>query len=357
MTPELQEKLKLSVEVSIRLLCLFLLIGVCVMILMPFITPVVGGAILAVAVNPFYQMVVYRLGGREKLAAVLMVSLFLLIVLVPAAFGINALVQNIKEAGLVLSEGEIDLPPPSDKVKGWPLIGETVYQFWFEASNNVEDFLRGHEGSIRKVGQRVLKAVLGVSSTVLQAFLAIIISGIMLAAHGTKDMSNRFLNKLLGARGQEMTELCENTVRSVTKGILGVSLIQCAFLGIVLYLAGIPYVGLWVLICFVLGVLQIPVGLLTTPMIIYAFSTMNLGPAIFWSILIQVGGLIDNVLKPILMGAGAKVPMLVIFLGALGGFMATGFLGLFTGAVGLSLGYTLLMGWLYEDDLDSIKHD
>ncbi|WP_109830585.1 AI-2E family transporter [Reichenbachiella versicolor] len=356
MKPELNDQVKTSIEISIRLLFLFLLIGICVLILLPFLTPVVGGAILAIAVAPFYNVLTKKLNGRNKLAATVMVVVFLLVVLVPSIFGINALIQNIKEAGLVLSKGEIDLPPPSLKVKSWPLIGDVVYNFWLDASNDLEAFLKVHEDNIKGVGRKVLKAVLGISSTVLQAFLAIIISGIMLAANGTREIAAKFLNKLIGERGTEITELCENTIRSVTKGILGVSIIQSTFLALVFYFAGIPYAGLWVLICFVIGVLQVPVGLLTTPIIVYVFSTMDLGSAIFWSILIAVGGLIDNVLKPILMGAGAKVPMLVIFLGALGGFISVGFLGLFTGAVGLSLGYTLLMGWLYEDDLDSIKH-
>jgi predicted PurR-regulated permease PerM len=58
-------------------------------------------------------------------------------------------------------------------------------------------------------------------------------------------------------------------------------------------------------------------------------------------------GVIDNVLKPIMLGKGAPVPMLVVFLGAIGGFMSSGFIGLFTGAIILSVGYKLLQTWLY----------
>jgi predicted PurR-regulated permease PerM len=57
-------------------------------------------------------------------------------------------------------------------------------------------------------------------------------------------------------------------------------------------------------------------------------------------------GVSDNILKPIMLGKGAPVPMLVVFLGAIGGFMSTGFIGLFTGAIILSVGYKLLQAWL-----------
>ena len=53
----------------------------------------------------------------------------------------------------------------------------------------------------------------------------------------------------------------------------------------------------------------------------------------------------DNFLKPMLMGRGASVPVLVIFMGAIGGFMLEGIIGLFTGAVVLALGYTLFRAW------------
>jgi predicted PurR-regulated permease PerM len=58
-------------------------------------------------------------------------------------------------------------------------------------------------------------------------------------------------------------------------------------------------------------------------------------------------GLMDNVLKPIMLGRGAKVPMPVIFLGVLGGFMfLNSIIGLFVGAIVLSVGYKLFIAWL-----------
>jgi len=65
-----------------------------------------------------------------------------------------------------------------------------------------------------------------------------------------------------------------------------------------------------------------------------------------WSLLV---GISDAFLKPLLMGRGVDVPMLVIFIGAIGGFMASGIIGLFVGAIILALGYKLFLLWLKGD--------
>jgi predicted PurR-regulated permease PerM len=135
-----------------------------------------------------------------------------------------------------------------------------------------------------------------------------------------------------------------------------VSFIQATYLGLVFVLAGIPHAGIWALLCFILATVQIGPFLVVIPIIIYSFSTMDTTPAILWSIAMFAGTLIDNILKPILIGKGAPVPMLVIFIGAIGGFLLSGFIGLFTGAIVFSLGYTLFKAWLYEEyDHESLQ--
>jgi predicted PurR-regulated permease PerM len=82
--------------------------------------------------------------------------------------------------------------------------------------------------------------------------------------------------------------------------------------------------------------------------VIYVFSTADTFTAVIfliWSIFVA---LIDNVLKPILLGRGVKVPMVVIFVGAIGGFLASGIIGLFVGSVILALSFTSFKAWLKE---------
>jgi predicted PurR-regulated permease PerM len=85
------------------------------------------------------------------------------------------------------------------------------------------------------------------------------------------------------------------------------------------------------------------------PAAIYVFSsadTLTASLFLAWSVFVL---LLDNVLKPLLLGRGVDAPILVIFLGAIGGFLSMGIIGLFVGAVVLVLFYTLAKSWVYEE--------
>ena len=151
---------------------------------------------------------------------------------------------------------------------------------------------------------------------------------------------------LAGEKGADYAALAEATIRSVTRGILGVALIQSLLAGTGFMVMEIPGAGFWALICLLLSIIQIGIFPVTLPILIYVFSTADTTPAIvflIWSIFV---GILDNILKPILLGRGVKVPMTVVFVGAIGGFISYGIIGLFVGAVVLVLGYTLILAWL-----------
>jgi predicted PurR-regulated permease PerM len=116
----------------------------------------------------------------------------------------------------------------------------------------------------------------------------------------------------------------------------------------VFLLAHVPLAGLWAFAVLVFAIVQLPSGIVIIPVIIYLFSAKELMPAILWAIPLLLIALSDNVLKPLLMGKGSSVPMLVIFLGAIGGLIFSGLIGLFTGAIVLSAGYTLMVHWIGE---------
>ena len=138
------------------------------------------------------------------------------------------------------------------------------------------------------------------------------------------------------------------TIRNVSRGIIGVAFIQATLAGIGFLIAGVPLAGLWALISLFLAIIQIGVTPVLIVVIIYIFSTASTLTAVLLTIWLILVGLSDNILKPLLLGKGAPVPMLVIFLGAIGGFIFSGFMGLFLGAIVLSIGYKLLQAWLDE---------
>ena len=95
-----------------------------------------------------------------------------------------------------------------------------------------------------------------------------------------------------------------------------------------------------------LGVVQVPVILVTLPVIVWAFAVKSTTVAIVFMVWSIIAGLSDAVLKPMMIGHGLEVPIPVILLGVIGGVMAYGLAGLFIGAVLLAVGYVLFIEWL-----------
>jgi len=348
----LQNNIFASVEISIRLIFLFILVSWCIMILLPFVTPVLWAIIIAVSVSPVYDMLLKKL--KSAWSATLIVLIFLLILIVPSYFFFSSLVGSVSELVEQYKNGGIDVPTPNKQVAEWPLIGEKIYGIWSLASDNLEKVLIQYDEQVKTFGTWLVSTISGIAFGILQFVLSIIIAGVLLATRGTKDLTTKLFKRLVGdKKGMEFAELTEKTIRNVTKGILGVAIIQSFILGILFVLAGVPYAGIWALLVLVLGIIQLPPTLISIPVIIWLYSAISPGMATVWTVLIIIGSLSDNVLKPILLGKGAPVPMLVIFLGAIGGFILSGFMGLFTGAIVLSLGYKLFIAWVEEDENES----
>jgi predicted PurR-regulated permease PerM len=196
---------------------------------------------------------------------------------------------------------------------------------------------------------------MGNISAILQMVGSVIIAGILLVVQGVGEGMRQFFRKIAGNEGDAYADIAKMTVGNVVKGVLGVALIQSFVAGLGFLLAGVPFAGLWTLLVFILGVLQIPAFLVILPVVIYIFSVKETTPAVLWTIYLLVAGLSDNVLKPILLGKGAPVPMLVIFIGVIGGFMFSGFIGLFTGAIIMSIGYKIFIGWLNSASTQDVE--
>jgi len=192
-----------------------------------------------------------------------------------------------------------------------------------------------------------LAASAGLSFIVLQFLLSILLSGALLANAEAAAKATRLLaNRVFGEQGPEFQDLISATIRSVTFGILGVALIQSAFAAAGFFLFGIPGAHIWT-VAFVIGAVLQMGGLVLIPAAIYFFAVASTTKAIVFLIWCVIVGVSDNVLKPFLLGRGAAIPIVVIFLGVLGGFVAMGIVGLFVGAIVLSAGYKLFLAWIY----------
>ena len=118
------------IELAIRLAVLGLLVYVAFILIRPFITIAIWSVVLTVALYPGYDRMVRWLGGRRRLAAVLLTIVGLMILLGPATWLVLSLVDSLSSLSERLDPAHFTVPSPPETVKGWPLIGEPIYQFW-----------------------------------------------------------------------------------------------------------------------------------------------------------------------------------------------------------------------------------
>jgi predicted PurR-regulated permease PerM len=337
-------------DIMIRLAFLALIIAWSLMILFPFTSIMLWGLILALALFPMHKSISAKLGGKPVLASWIIVLSGLIIIIVPSWLFIGSIVEGAKELKTNFDAGTLTIPPPAENVKSWPLIGGPVYALWNSASVSLKETMLQHQEQLVGIGKKLIQGLMSVGGGVAQMIISLIIAGVLMVTAGAGESIRKFFRKIAGKKGDEFADIANKTIGNVVKGVLGVAVIQSFLIGIGFLLAGVPYAGLWTLIVLMLAILQIPPTLVVIPVIIYLFSLIDTVPAILWSVYLMAGGISDNILKPILLGKGAPVPMLVIFLGVIGGFMFSGFIGLFTGAIVVSLAYTMFSGWINDPD-------
>ena len=339
-----------SLEATIRIGLLIIITVWCFKIVEPFITPIIWGIIIAIAAYPLYNRLRIALGERHKLAATVFTFIFLIILIVPTVLLTETLIDGLKMLADKIRDGSLSIPPPPENLHNLMLIGEPLARFWLLASENIHSALQQLTPVLKVIGSWLLSAATGAGIAILHFVVAIIIAGILLAnSSGGIRTARAITHRLADEKGADFADLAEATVRSVATGILGVALIQSLLAGLGFMVAGVPAAGLWALLCLILSIAQIGIAPIMIPVIIYLFYTADTFTAVaflIWSIPLS---LIDNILKPILLGRGVKTPMAVIFVGAIGGLLSSGVIGLFIGAVILSLGYDLFFLWLHPD--------
>jgi predicted PurR-regulated permease PerM len=340
-----------AIEIAIRLGIIFMLAYFCLQILSPFVSLVIWGAIIAVAIYPLYEKLAERLGGKRKLAVTILAVAGIAIVLLPVISLSGSMADSAASIGHSIANGEANVPPPRESVKEWPVIGERAYGFWQQASTDLTAFMETYSDQLTGLGRKLLGFAASVGLGVIQFIISLIIAAAFLASSDTVNAYMRkFAHRLSGDHGVALLSLSEKTVRSVAVGVIGIAFIQAVLAGIGMLIAGVPAAGLLAIITLVLGIAQLPPLLVLIPVIIYLFSGDSMGIAIFflvWSIMVAAS---DLVLKPLLLGRGVDAPMMVILLGAIGGMLVAGIVGLFIGAVVLAVGYKLLAAWVVMGD-------
>lgn len=338
-------------DVLIRAGLIATLVIFCFEIFHPFFNLVVWALILAVTIYPLQVRLRGRLGLSEGHIATLIVLLSIGIILVPAYLLGVAVFESVERAIDVIKEGSLSIPQPAESVASWPLVGQQLYEFWQQAATDLSGLLMKVAPQLKGFSVGLLAKLAGLGTGLLVFVFALIIAGIIMAygEMGTRS-AERIACRIVGPdRGVRIVELCTATIRAVAQGVVGIAFIQMMLIGVAFIIKDIPGAGLLALAILLLGIMQLPATLITIPVIVYVFATEGTTLAtIVFSVYVFVAGLADNVLKPLLLGRGVDVPMPVVLIGALGGMVSGGIIGLFIGPVMLAVGYRLF--WLWVDE-------
>jgi predicted PurR-regulated permease PerM len=334
-------------DLAIQLGVLFVVVLWCFRIIEPCLMFVIWGIIVANSQYTGFTKLSALLGERKKSAATLLTLLLIAVLIIPALMLTESLLAGAHALAAVGASGEVQIPPPPAAVADWPLIGANVYAYWERAATDLPAVLEDFAPQIAALGGWILQTATGTGLGLLQFIISFIIAGIFLASSTQGSQAAQTLATRLAAdRGPEFTELASRTISNVALGIVGVSIVQTALISVGFLAIDMPGAGLAAFVVLILCVIQVGPGLVSLVAIVYAFSALDPLPATIFTIWTLAMTLIDSVLKPIVFGRGATVPTLVVFLGAIGGMLAYGLIGLFVGAVVLSLGFKLYESWL-----------
>ncbi len=336
------------IELVIQLGVLFVLVLWCFTIIKPFVLIIMWGIIVAIALFPVQQKLSELLGPHHKTFAGIFVAILITVLVLPTVLLTESLLVGAQ--ALADSGGDLNLPPPPDSVREWPLIGERIHDLWMRATTNLPSVLKEFGPQIKLAGAWILETVTGTGIGILQFIIAFIISGVLLVnAEKGERAANAFAHKLAPHKGAAFAKLASSTIRNVALGIVGISILQASFLSLGFLAIDLPAAGLAALVALILCIIQIGPGIVSFTAIAYAFTTLDTVPAVVFTIWTLVITMSDGVLKPFVFGRGGAAPTLVIFVGAIGGMLAYGIIGLFVGAVVLAMGYNLYEAWLEEE--------
>ena len=335
------------IDMLVRLGLVGLLAIACAAILAPFVVPVVWAVILAVTVRPIHDRLTKAIGGRHKTAALLLTASAVAVLMIPTALLTISSVKSGLAFAADIHNDTLVVPEPSEALAEWPVIGPPLHDAWTLANENVSAALVQFADEIKGLAAWLIGTAGKMLLQVIAFCASIAIAGVFLAfAKPGQDFMQGLGRRLSPANGERLVDLATQTTRSVAKGVLGVAAIQSLLSGIGMLVAGVPAAGLWALAVLFVAIIQLPPILVLLPLIAWNFTVSGTVAASVLAVWLLAVSSADAVLKPMLLGRGLEVPMPIILLGAIGGMLASGIIGLFAGAVVLAIGHTLFMEWL-----------
>jgi predicted PurR-regulated permease PerM len=340
-----------------RIVLVVLFIGLMIVsslwILQPFLGALIWATMIVVATWPLMLSVQNALGGRRWAAVMVMTLAMLFLLVTPLTIAILTVIDRRDEiVNLVASLSTADVPPPPVWIEQLPFVGTRLAEEWRRlAAIGTEELATQAAPYIRQALTWFAGQAGGLGLMVLHFLLTLVISAILYANGETAARGvRRFGRRLADDRGENAVILSGQAIRAVALGVIVTAVVQSVAAGLGLAVFGIPYAAVLTTIIFVLCIAQIGPILVLVPAVAWVYWSGNpLWGTLFliWSIAV---GLLDNVLRPILIRRGADLPLLLIFAGVIGGLVGFGVIGLFVGPTVLAVTYRLLEAWISDID-------
>jgi predicted PurR-regulated permease PerM len=339
--------LRSKLEQNIGWIVLALLLGGCLLVMLPFASALLWGMVLSVSSWPVYRRLLRLLGGRRTLAAAIMAVAMFCVILLPAVIVGATLGDNVKDLTAAARRWMDAGPPPPPKwLVKLPGVGRQAAERWQILAADSSKLLAVAKRFIEPVSGWLLNVGLALGRGLLELALSILIAFFLFRDGGkAAERLGTAVERIAGQRGPHLLKVAGDTVCGVVYGILGTALVQAVMAGIGFFVAGVPGAGLLALLTFFLS--PVPAGplLVLLPPALWLFNQGSTGWGIFmliWGVLVST---VDNFVKPWLISQGSAMPFLLIFFGVVGGALAFGFIGVFIGPTLLAVGYRLVEEW------------
>jgi predicted PurR-regulated permease PerM len=346
------------IDTVLRIGLVALLAYACARIVLPFAFILMWSAILGVMLYPLHLRLSTRVGDRGS--ALLIGLMGVAVILGPMVVVVTSLATSLYSLIASVQSHDLALPPPPLWLDGTPLVGKKLTEIWTLVATNLPAALTQYGHLMSGPLAWLASFAGGLAIAELSFVLSFAIAAVLIVhGKGATNFAQRLLARVTGSRTRavQLVTLTAATIRGVALGVIGVALIQSLLLGVGFFAVGLQAAGPLTLVALLLGIMQVPLILLTLPVVGYVFATEPTQTAIIFLIWNVIVGLSDNILRPLMLGRGLEVPMPVILIGVIGGMIVDGLVGLFVGPVLLAVSYVLLLEWLRQNPFDGRHSD
>jgi predicted PurR-regulated permease PerM len=319
----------------------------CLLVLRPFISAALWAVILCFTTWPLFLRLELLLGGRRTLSALIATMLLAAIIVVPVVILGATLADNV--SSLIAAGQKLILqgpPSPPDWVASLPLIGSHIADYWNYLNESSAVRLQELARLLPAAKTIVLWGGRALLAGIFQIGLSLLIAFFFYQdGHAAASQLHAALHRIAGERGDRLLELAGATIRAVVYGVLGTALLQGVVAAIGFAIAGVPGSVSLGFVTFVLSFLPGGPLIVAAPAAFWLYRQGSTAWAVFmlaWGLMV---GMLDNVVKPLLISRGGSTPMILVMLGVLGGALAFGVIGMFLGPTLVALGYSLFEQW------------